>query len=326
MRKLAVVLCVALQLVVLAYMAGNREYIREYGDEIWLPTAPIDPRDPFRGDFVRLQYAINNVPAPADLQGEDMSVKGAVVYAQLEEAARGTFQFVALSTNPPSSGVFLKGRASGQIWRANHLSIEYGIEQFFVQQGRGREIEERRGARNQTQVPMEVLVAVGGDGTGVIKDYRWSDLGGRLEVLRSNRRMPDGAAQDPEMPVSPKLRYTLTNVSDSPVGILESDELCQFVLVDALDPTYAPIPTPQRCGAGTALTIRQLAPGEEASYEVDFALPLWQVRIDDQNGDLGVLVDDWSQRFRLVYSPAENEGAWQGRLPSQAFSVVGQID
>ncbi len=329
MRKLAFSLCIVLQLVVLAYMAGNREYIRAYGEEVWLPTAPIDPRDPFRGDFVRLQYAINNLPAPDSLQvDDDKTLKGAVVYAQLKEAARGTFEFAKLSLDPPATGPFLKGRAVEQrLWRGTHINVKYGIEQLFVQQGRGREIEARRGSRSELQVPMEVLVAVGSDGTGVIKDYRWSALGARLEIVRSNRRDPSGVLQDLELPASPKLRFTLANVSGEALGIVESADQCQFVLAPAFDPTYPPIATPQRCAAGFETDVRTLAPGEEVSYEIDLALPRWHVHMEGQGGELGMLVDDLSELFRVVYRPGvDGDGVWQGQLPSRAFNVVGRID
>ncbi|MCR9259670.1 MAG: GDYXXLXY domain-containing protein [Pseudomonadaceae bacterium] len=329
MLKRAFYVVVALQFAVLAYMAGNREFIRTYGDEVWLPTAPIDPRDPFRGDFVRLSYAINKAPAPAALQHDNESLKGSVVYAQLQEAARGTFEFVGLRSDPPSTGTYLKGRLTGQqLWRGTHADVRYGIEQLFVQQGRGREIEAKRGTRNEIQVPMEVLVAIGGDGSGLIKDYRWGQLGAQLQVVRSNRRDPSGGPQDPDLPLSPKLRYTLANVSNEPVVINESPEYCQFVLVSAFDPTHTPISTPQRCVDRFPATSRRLAPGEEASYDIDLALPLWRVQIEGRRGELGVLFDDWNELFRLVYRSADDDDAdvWQGQLPSQAFSVMGRID
>ena len=328
MRKLAFYLCIVLQFVALAYMAGNREYIRAYGDEVWLPTAPIDPRDPFRGDFVRLQYAINHVPAPQSLQAEDFMLKGTVVYARLREAARGTFEFSELSLDPPSRGTFLKGRVTGQqLWRGTHINVNYGIEQLFVQQGRGREIEARRGSRTELQVPLEALVAVGGDGTGVIKDYRWGALGARLEIVRSNRRDPSGVLQSPGFPPSPKLRFTLANVSAGSLSIIESADQCQFVVVPAFDPAYPPLSTPQRCGAGFDSVVRSLAPGEEAAYEIDLALPAWQVRIGDEHGELGVLIDNWNEMYRLVYRPiADGRDVWQGQLPSRAFNMAGRID
>ncbi len=327
MRKVALYLVVALQVTVLAYMAGNREYIRSMGDELWLPTAPIDPRDPFRGDFVRLRYAINRAPVPEHLKVQDEFPRGAVVYAELRETVRGTYEFVDLLPDPPSSGAYLKGRVSGrQLWRDTHVDVKYGIEQLFVQQGRGQDIEDKRGRRGEVQVPMEVLLAVGSDGTSVVKDYRWSELGARLEVLRSNRRDTDRNPLDLKTPLSPQLWFTLANVSTEPVDIVESEELCQLVLVAAFDPSFTPLATPRRCAEGFSTSVRRLAPGEEVGYNVDLSLPLWRVHIAGRDGELGELFDDWSDQFRVVYRPVGEDEVWQGRLPSQAFSVFGRID
>ena len=71
-----------------------------------------------------------------------------------------------------------------------------------------------------------------------------------------------------------------------------------------------------------------LAPGEEVSYEIDLALSQWHVLMEGRGGgELGILVDDLSELFRLVYRPGvDGDGVWQGQLPSRAFNVVGRID
>jgi uncharacterized membrane-anchored protein len=43
-------------------MAAEREYIVLTGKTVYLRTAPIDPNDPFRGQFVRLNYEISTIP------------------------------------------------------------------------------------------------------------------------------------------------------------------------------------------------------------------------------------------------------------------------
>ena len=68
MRRLFIVLCIAAQILVLGVMAGKREFILATGERVFLRTAPIDPRDPFRGDFVRLRYDISTV-APGKIRG-----------------------------------------------------------------------------------------------------------------------------------------------------------------------------------------------------------------------------------------------------------------
>ena len=61
MRKTFIVVAVLMQILVLVYMAGEREYILRNGKIIYLRTAPIDPRDLFRGDYVRLNYEISRI-------------------------------------------------------------------------------------------------------------------------------------------------------------------------------------------------------------------------------------------------------------------------
>jgi uncharacterized membrane-anchored protein len=61
MRKAIILGAIILQVVVLAYMAGEREHILRNGKVILLRTAPIDPRDLFRGDYVRLNYEISRI-------------------------------------------------------------------------------------------------------------------------------------------------------------------------------------------------------------------------------------------------------------------------
>ena len=61
MRKAIILTAVIMQVLVLAYMAGEREYILKTGTMIHLRTAPIDPRDIFRGDYVRLNYEISRI-------------------------------------------------------------------------------------------------------------------------------------------------------------------------------------------------------------------------------------------------------------------------
>jgi uncharacterized membrane-anchored protein len=47
---------------VLAYMVVDRVRLLKSGREITLPIVPVDPRDLFRGEYVRLGYAVGTVP------------------------------------------------------------------------------------------------------------------------------------------------------------------------------------------------------------------------------------------------------------------------
>ena len=78
---------------------------------------------------------------------------------------------------------------------------------------------------------MEVQLAVGGDGTAVIRDYRWSRLGIKLEMLRVTRRNRNRQPATPGQPLSPKVKVTLKNVSSEPLMIADPGPHCGFTMV-----------------------------------------------------------------------------------------------
>jgi uncharacterized membrane-anchored protein len=146
MRKSFVILAVILQLIVLAYMAGEREYILRNGKVIHLRTAPIDPRDMFRGDYVRLNYEISRIPV-SRLKGVDsvgQLKKGDKIFVSLEEGPNGLYELVDAGLERPENGIYLAGRLPypyRTLRTSNPIWINYGIEAYFVEQGRGRVIE-----------------------------------------------------------------------------------------------------------------------------------------------------------------------------------------
>jgi uncharacterized membrane-anchored protein len=233
MRRVFILICIAAQVLVLAVMAGEREIILNTGERIYLRTAPIDPRDPFRGDFVRLSYEISSIArrqVREDLT-DHIKEKGLQVYAVLKQDARDLYNIDHLTGDKPDDGIFLRGRITNE-WRITRgrgaVGVKYGIEQLFVEQGRGMDIERRRGTREGLQVPMEVEVAVGSGGKAVIRDFRWSRLGMSLKMLRFHRRDRNTNLDEVTEPLSPKLEISLQNVSDTPLAIADPGNHCGF--------------------------------------------------------------------------------------------------
>lgn len=338
MRRRWVIVAVAAQLLVLLWMAGEREWIFRTGEVVYLRTAPVDPRDLFRGDFVRLQYEVNSVRredadatiAPAKTKRR----RHEVVYTRLRPAGEGLYEAAGTSAKRPADGLFLRGRTEDS-WRMGwrgpgHTLVKYGIEQLFVEQGSGRDIETRRGTRNELQVPMEVEVAVAASGTAVIRGYRWSRLGMKLEMLRQPARRVRNAPA-PAGPLSPKLRVTLANVADAPVSVVDAGEHCAFHLVPVAWAPQPYAPASQACaGVPPAAQVITLAPGQTYSAELDLSEPRWHVLAGDKAVEIGEL--QAGAQFRIEYralEPAAAAGAsslWRGRIASQAFNANGIID
>ena len=234
-------LLIMLQILILAGMIGYRHYWVETGEKIMLRVSPVDPRDLFRGDYVRLTYEISSL----DL--DRLSVKEVFrpkekIYVILEQETDGPWKAAGVAKSRPSGKKFIQGmvefeRKGSSRWEItlkddqgnlHHLSprwwserqpggrmtlcldrrgqvtsfakedpsrkdpcrggpsvtgvimdikttpfrllqVEYGIESFFVQEGKGRDIESGRIGRD-----LKVEAVLRKDGKAMLKAL-WVD-------------------------------------------------------------------------------------------------------------------------------------------------------
>ena len=92
---LALVIVALAQTAVLAGMVADRARLLKTGREITLPIVPVDPRDFFRGEYVRLGYGTNSVPARV-LEGP-LPDANAAFYVTLERKPDGIWVPIKLS-------------------------------------------------------------------------------------------------------------------------------------------------------------------------------------------------------------------------------------
>lgn len=335
MRKTFIILAVCLQILMLVFIAAKRELIVSTGETVFLRTAPIDPRDMFRGDFVRLQYEITSVPM-SKVRGDFSAAKDKkhyVLYAVMKKGERGLGELEYVTDVKPEGDVFfLKGRTTKH-WRfrrsSKSVSLKYGIEAYFVEQGKGRKIEDKRGRRTDVQIPMEMEVAVGSDGTAVITGYRWSPIGVGLKVLVR----PERNSKNP--PRSATIKLILQNVSEKPIALIDLPNACSFSLEPVVWANKQLAPDSSMCNdiAPSDEHIVLLQPQEKHEVDFDFTNERWHVTDKDKKVEIGTL--EWSERFRIVYRPPNkdllqelaNQGnIWHGYLPSRAFHGGGNVD
>ncbi len=336
MRRLAIIFAIVVQAAALAWVVVERETVSRTGTVVYLRTAPVDPRDVFRGDYVQLAYDINRIPQSlAEAAVREQDQRSAVrVYATLSVDANGIASVTALRSQPPAQGLYLRGYTTHD-WQLQasdgEVAVKFGIEKLFVEQGAGLAIEQRRGSRDGWQSHMEVEVAVGANGIGVIRAHRWPTLATRLEVL------DPPPADERDNPPSPKLRFSIRNDSTSPVGLVNPGNDCALSLVPVGGLAF--ILSSDDCAAVRAgvTDVVAVAPGAVYAREIDTADPRWHVRalaVVDRpfSGEIARL-DRW-QQFRLVYRSPESAAAlstasapvWEGTLSSAAFSNRGRVD
>ncbi len=146
---------VAVQALVLVGIAGAAELRLRSGREVVLQTTPVDPRDLFRGDYVTLHYEISTIPA-----GFHRYEVGDPVFVRLVRegtawSAAGTSPELRDGDEPTIRGTVIA------VHRDAVLDVVYGIETYFVPEGRGFEIE--------TADDVDVVAVVDRTGRAAIK-------------------------------------------------------------------------------------------------------------------------------------------------------------
>lgn len=232
--RIKFLIIVILQVLLLTGMIAYRQHWVSTGEKILLKTIPVDPRDIFRGDYVRLSYEISGL----DLDSLSLSESfkpNETIFVNLKKDEEGIYRASSVSRTQPAGETFIQGRILNEQqssrWQVNfrddsnnlhtlnprwffgyknservmfcldrqdnvlhqfkessdyrpqcpsgnplsgvieevietkfkQLNIEYGIESYFVEEGKGREIETARNARD-----LKVEVSLRKDGKGII--------------------------------------------------------------------------------------------------------------------------------------------------------------
>lgn len=181
---LAVLALLIGQSLFLGAMVFDRVSLLRSENVVTLKTAPVDPRDIFRGDYVILTYDISRIRL-ADVGGDDEFGYDDDIFVEL--AADGdTWDAVAIWREPrePREGnLIIRGQVNNIVGEARPtgiperdstpcpncgtVGVDYGIESYFVPEGEGRELES---IRNDGKLTVDV--ALGKDGTPAIKQLR----------------------------------------------------------------------------------------------------------------------------------------------------------
>jgi uncharacterized membrane-anchored protein len=165
-RKLLLTLAIvaAAQTCVLLYMVVDRTLLLRNGREITLPIVPVDPRDLFRGEYVRLGYDISTVPAMLLIGPKP--ARNAPFYVTIAKNPQGGWTPVRVTAAMPSENdpdrVVLKARS--RLPFPTSTVVRYGIESYFVPEGQGKRLEDL--ARDKR---MAARVAVDKRGNAAIK-------------------------------------------------------------------------------------------------------------------------------------------------------------
>jgi len=128
------------QLAVPAWMILSHERILREGEVFKFRTAPIDPRDPFRGEYVRLDFEAESgswpVARPDDIQTGEQSA-----YAILGVDSAGFARITALVDQAPATGAYLAVDYS--TWGNESVErVQLPFDRFYLEEGDGAKTED----------------------------------------------------------------------------------------------------------------------------------------------------------------------------------------
>lgn len=341
------ILVTIMQVSILLAISFQREWIFRTGDVVYLRTAPVDPRDIFRGDYVQLHYDVS-IPE-ASLVSKKLHTdlrKGNThyqpIFVHLHKARSGVADITDISISPPDSGLYLKALVGRNIWKdyRNRGRIKYGIEKYFVEQNSGKQLENKLGKRDEWQTSMEMEVALSHSGTAVVKGHRWSDLAVQLEVLESQDNVNDVTNVSEEdrndMRRNPKVAMRIRNDSNQSITLVDTPNFCYVTVLLApsmhnhVVKTMGEIPFAyDECDKEEHTNI-VLGVGDVYTITIDFDDPRWQFVEKGKRLFLSQL-SGGRNGFRLQYRAPDIQGdmddsLWQGYLRSARFFASGRVD
>ena len=138
LKATSIIVVIFLQLAILGIQVGKSESLLANGDLIKLELAPVDPRSLLQGDYLILRYHISSLQIEEDGWNE-------IVRIGLNKNQNGLYSY---------SGNYVVGKEipdgimkKADIWITGRLkgyeNIEYGIENYFVPEGTGLDLQER---------------------------------------------------------------------------------------------------------------------------------------------------------------------------------------
>lgn len=167
---LKITLLVTVQITALAAMIADKQWTLNTGTQVVLQTEPVDPRSLFMGDYARLAYPISRLRLDGEtalggdkdfrrhdtvwvaLKPDPDGAKAISVHHQRGAIAPG---LLALRGEVQSLNDNEWDRTTSKLVKQRTLHVRYGIEQYYVQEGTGGQVERPQGGEK-----VAILVAI----------------------------------------------------------------------------------------------------------------------------------------------------------------------
>ncbi len=195
-NRIGLLLSLLVQLVILGTMIGSQTLPFLQARELTVETRAIDPRDYFCGDYVVLNYEFSRVLYPLwqestknNSSKDSLFKRPCTVYTELKyDEQKNLYTPVKMGYEKPTEGVFLKGK---KVWN----NVFYGIETLYVQEGKGKILEQAmRNSNSHQKVQVQLLVNNMGDGK--IKEVKIVDIANKTDKSYNANSVNEGNKDD----------------------------------------------------------------------------------------------------------------------------------
>lgn len=150
-KRIGFIIALAVPLILLLSLVVKPLWTLNTGENIILKTVPVDPRDLFYGDYVTLQYEIEEVPKEKlsknliEKLENETSWRKFKVYGKLV-SKDGVYILEELTEKKPSNTLYL----TGEIQYYSYLNAEevevydvnFNLDRFFVPENTGMALED----------------------------------------------------------------------------------------------------------------------------------------------------------------------------------------
>ncbi|UOQ43472.1 GDYXXLXY domain-containing protein [Halobacillus salinarum] len=144
MKKIVFYVFVGLQVLFLVLMCVSYYAMDSFGTTIKLKTTPIDPRDPFYGDFVSLGYQVEQIPEKY-WEGNKEANRGEQVDLLLKKDKSGVYRLKKASNRKLEAStkdqIVIKAKYEGHNSFAGEYRVSLGLDRYYVEEGMATQIQ-----------------------------------------------------------------------------------------------------------------------------------------------------------------------------------------
>lgn len=157
----------AAQLYVPASMIWTREKVIAEGEVYFFETAPIDPSDPFRGKYVRLNFKNETIL----IDSINDWVRHQEVYLLLEKDPAGFVRYSQVSAEPPpNTTAYLKVEVNYISPGSGELHFNLPFDRFYMEESKAKPAEEVYMASTRSNNDITYAVVSVKNGEAVLRD------------------------------------------------------------------------------------------------------------------------------------------------------------